>query len=202
MSTLLILLYLNCYLTVYLMTRFEILPFSYTRNIEHQTKEVSELGMSINFESRDPQPLPFDHRCFVTEWQVWYMQLARTNTRQLYRLYVNQRACLFSTSIPRRSATLPKTIRQLVEEKENPNKTPTPNEGVSNSDITSSIGTQDSVIHGWVKSVRKQKHVAFVQLSDGTERESRGLQLVFEDPSLVDGSVASLLSHQLLLIQL
>ncbi|CAG8671086.1 3552_t:CDS:10, partial [Acaulospora colombiana] len=99
------------------------------------------------------------------------------------KLNVNQRACLFSTSITRRSSTLPKTIRQLIEEG---NKS-VQNEKISNLEAINSTKAQDSVIHGWVKSVRKQKHVAFVQLSDGTERGSRGLQLVFENPSLVDG---------------
>ncbi|PVG01478.1 asparaginyl-tRNA synthetase [Serendipita vermifera] len=111
------------------------------------------------------------------------MQLAQTNIRQICRLNVNQRACLFSTSITRPSDTLPKTIRQLIEEGRNS----TQNERISNVEAGESTNVQDSIVHGWVKSVRKQKHVAFVQLSDGTEQGSRGLQLVFENPSLVDG---------------
>ncbi|GJE99581.1 asparaginyl-tRNA synthetase [Phanerochaete sordida] len=39
-------------------------------------------------------------------------------------------------------------------------------------------------VHGWVRSVRRQKRVAFAVVSDGSSTE--GLQAVFPDPSLVD----------------
>jgi asparaginyl-tRNA synthetase len=50
-------------------------------------------------------------------------------------------------------------------------------------------------IHGWVKSVRRQKRIAFAAISDGSCEE--GIQAVFSDPQLAkscvcEGSVAHL----------
>jgi aspartyl/asparaginyl-tRNA synthetase len=45
------------------------------------------------------------------------------------------------------------------------------------------VGSAESVeVHGWVRSVRKQKRVAFAALSDGSH--PAGIQAVFGDPAL------------------
>ncbi|CCL99001.1 uncharacterized protein FIBRA_01009 [Fibroporia radiculosa] len=58
---------------------------------------------------------------------------------------------------------LPPTIRQLL--------------SPSNAELCSPVR-----VNGWVKSVRRQKNVAFAVISDGSSE--RGLQAVFTDPSL------------------
>jgi hypothetical protein len=52
---------------------------------------------------------------------------------------------------------------------------------------TSESASQDIAVRGWIKSVRRQKHVAFLNLSDGTESNLRkGFQVVIEEPSLLE----------------
>jgi len=52
---------------------------------------------------------------------------------------------------------------------------------------TSEDASQDIAVRGWIKSVRQQKHVAFLNLSDGTESNLRkGFQVVIEEPSLLE----------------
>ncbi|KAG8807860.1 asparaginyl-tRNA synthetase, partial [Serendipita sp. 399] len=70
------------------------------------------------------------------------------------------------------SDTLPKTIRQLL--------------ATEGDQVGGEPNSDTTVVHGWVKSVRRQKKVAFAQISDGTDLNSRGLQVVFEKPELAD----------------
>lgn len=57
----------------------------------------------------------------------------------------------------------------------------------SSSAGTSEGANQDITVRGWIKSVRRQKHVAFLNLSDGTESNLRkGFQVVIEEPSLLE----------------
>lgn len=71
----------------------------------------------------------------------------------------------FASSTRKLSGTLPKTVRQLLD--------------------TTHINKSDEIsVYGWIKSVRQQKRVAFAQLSDGTDLDGRGLQVVFENPDL------------------
>lgn len=52
---------------------------------------------------------------------------------------------------------------------------------------TSDSAGRDIVVRGWIKTVRRQKHVAFLNLSDGTESNLRkGFQVVIEEPSLLE----------------
>ena len=52
---------------------------------------------------------------------------------------------------------------------------------------TSEGANQDITVRGWIKSVRRQKHVAFLNLSDGTESNlKKGFQVVVEEPSLLE----------------
>ena len=51
---------------------------------------------------------------------------------------------------------------------------------------TSEGANQEITVRGWIKSVRQQKHVAFLNLSDGTESNLRkGFQVVIEEPPLL-----------------
>ncbi|KAG9053423.1 asparaginyl-tRNA synthetase, partial [Serendipita sp. 407] len=80
---------------------------------------------------------------------------------------------LFSSSKYVRSDTLPKTIRQLLAE--------------GPRDVQEDGSKPDeTVVRGWVKSVRRQKKIAFAQVSDGTDLDARGLQVVFERPELAE----------------
>ncbi|KAG8776768.1 asparaginyl-tRNA synthetase [Serendipita sp. 405] len=80
---------------------------------------------------------------------------------------------LFSSSKCVRSDTLPKTVRQLLAE------------GLR--DVQEDGSRPDeTVVRGWVKSVRRQKKIAFAQVSDGTDLDARGLQVVFERPELAE----------------
>jgi len=83
----------------------------------------------------------------------------------------------FTSCAARRDASLPRTIRQVVE---------TARKGTHSTKPDSKVE-----VNGWVRSVRRQKNVAFVQLSDGTELDGRALQVVFEKPVLVDTWVSS-----------
>ncbi|KIM21318.1 hypothetical protein M408DRAFT_333518 [Serendipita vermifera MAFF 305830] len=76
----------------------------------------------------------------------------------------------FASCSTRRNYSLPRTLRQVIET------------ASENGSSTSNIE-----VNGWIKSVRRQKNVAFAQLSDGTTVDGRGLQIVFEDPTLADG---------------
>ena len=52
---------------------------------------------------------------------------------------------------------------------------------------TSEGASQDVAVSGWIKAVRRQKHVAFLNLSDGTESNlKKGFQIVIEEPSLLE----------------
>ena len=52
---------------------------------------------------------------------------------------------------------------------------------------TSEGASQDITVRGWIKSLRRQKHVAFLNLSDGTESNLRkGFQVVIEEPPLLE----------------
>lgn len=52
---------------------------------------------------------------------------------------------------------------------------------------TSEGVNQDITVRGWIKSLRRQKHVAFLNLSDGTESNLRkGFQVVIEEPPLLE----------------
>jgi len=52
---------------------------------------------------------------------------------------------------------------------------------------TSEGASQDITVRGWIKSVRRQKHVVFLNLSDGTESNLRkGFQVVIEEPPLLE----------------
>jgi asparaginyl-tRNA synthetase len=78
----------------------------------------------------------------------------------------------FALCAVRHSLALPRTIRQVVEAASEPKQ-------FAINDTTVSV-------NGWIKSVRRQKNVTFAQLSDGTDLDGRGLQLVFENPTLAD----------------
>jgi len=46
---------------------------------------------------------------------------------------------------------------------------------------------RDVAVRGWIKTIRRQKHVAFLNLSDGTESNlKKGFQVVVEKPSLLE----------------
>jgi asparaginyl-tRNA synthetase len=85
----------------------------------------------------------------------------------------------FASCAVRYNASLPRTIRQVVE-------------AASKNEHSAANDTAVSV-NGWIKSVRRQKNVAFAQLSDGTDLEGRGLQVVFENPALADRYVLLLI---------
>lgn len=52
---------------------------------------------------------------------------------------------------------------------------------------TPEVVNQDITVRGWIKSLRRQKHVAFLNLSDGTESNLRkGFQVVIEEPPLLE----------------
>ena len=52
---------------------------------------------------------------------------------------------------------------------------------------TSEGVNQDITVRGWIKSLRRQKHVAFLNLSDGTESNlKKGFQVVIEEPPLLE----------------
>jgi hypothetical protein len=87
----------------------------------------------------------------------------------------------FASCTVRHNPSLPRTIRQVVE-------------AVSKHEHSAVNDTAISV-NGWIKSVRRQKNVAFAQLSDGTDLDGRGLQVVFEDPTLADRCVLLLISR-------
>ena len=78
----------------------------------------------------------------------------------------------FASCISRQSTSLPRTIRQVIEA------------AAENGTLTSKAN--EVAVNGWIKSVRRQKNVAFAQLSDGTDLNGRGLQIVFEDSTLAD----------------
>lgn len=80
-------------------------------------------------------------------------------------------------------STLPLTLGQIQSEAE------TFLRQVNGSGIasTSDGAGRDIVVRGWIKTVRRQKHVAFLNLSDGTESNLRkGFQVVIEEPSLLE----------------
>lgn len=93
----------------------------------------------------------------------------------VYKRCINIQPRYFSTSLIRRSDSLPFTIRQVLEH--------------ASKNVNVESKKPEIAVHGWIKSVRRQKHVAFAQLSDGTDLNSRGLQVVFDDPTLADQSV-------------
>jgi hypothetical protein len=79
---------------------------------------------------------------------------------------------LLSTTTGSRSR-LPHTIRQLL----------------ASSNPSTSLGNVQ--VSGWIKSIRRQKRVAFAVLTDGSSVQ--GLQAVFSNPDLAKTYVSSLL---------
>jgi hypothetical protein len=84
---------------------------------------------------------------------------------------------------PPSQTTLPPTLGQVQSEAE------TFLSRANNSDIAgaSESASRNVAVRGWIKNVRRQKHVAFLNLSDGTESDlKKGLQVVIEEPSLLE----------------
>ena len=80
-------------------------------------------------------------------------------------------------------STLPLTLGQIQSEAET-SLYQANSSGIAG---TSEGASQDIVVCGWIKTVRRQKHVAFLNLSDGTESNLRkGFQIVIEEPSLLE----------------
>ncbi|EIN08654.1 asparaginyl-tRNA synthetase [Punctularia strigosozonata HHB-11173 SS5] len=84
---------------------------------------------------------------------------------------------LFSTATtaPGFRSGLPPTIKQLLASPSIPVGTGTP-------PAAAAAAAENVQVHGWIKSVRRQKRVAFAVVSDGSS--ARGLQAVFRDPEL------------------
>jgi asparaginyl-tRNA synthetase len=62
--------------------------------------------------------------------------------------------------------------------------------------LASKPGKEKIQVHGWVKSVRLQKRIAFAMIHDGTT--SKSLQAVFQDPEYAKMSVRPLSSRKFL----
>ena len=76
------------------------------------------------------------------------------------------------------ASTLPPTIRQL---------------------LTRFPNNHSLQVNGWIKSVRRQKRVAFAVITDGS---TSGLQAVFSDPSLARPYVGNLFIFPIRLLRL
>jgi hypothetical protein len=92
----------------------------------------------------------------------------------------------YSTFQPRPAlrSPLPLTLGQIQSEAETLLR-----QEVNGSSIegVSEGNSRDVAVRGWIKTLRRQKHVAFLNLSDGTERDlKKGFQVVIEEPSLLE----------------
>lgn len=110
--------------------------------------------------------------------------LCRTLRRRL--TCTNRLAGMFYSSFPSRPTSrsaLYLTLGQIQSEAE------TFLRQINGSGIagTSEGASQDITVCGWIRSIRRQKSVAFLNLSDGTESNLRkGFQVVIEEPPLLE----------------
>ncbi|EMD35268.1 hypothetical protein CERSUDRAFT_156946 [Gelatoporia subvermispora B] len=80
-----------------------------------------------------------------------------------------------------RAPALPPTIRQLLRSAPSGAGQDSPSAQAQEQEQKH----EEVTVHGWIKSVRRQKHIAFAMVNDGSA--PRGLQAVFPSPELAKG---------------